>query len=93
MMTLQVVSPFDQSLIKEIPMQGAEHVEQALAKAHAKFQNIDQWLASHKRIKVLENTVEIMKIRKNELIVHHQLQPEDYIYLKLIINFILNRIF
>lgn len=65
---LQVLSPFDQSLIKEIPLDGAEKVEEALAKAHSLFKKVDGWLSAHHRIKILENSVEIMKIRKNELI-------------------------
>ena len=65
---LQVLSPFDQSVIQEIPLEGAEKVEQVLAKAYRLFKNTDGWLSAHQRIKILENTVEIMKIRKNELI-------------------------
>jgi len=65
---LQVLSPFDQSLIKEIPMDGAEKVEQALTTADALFNDTENWLSPHQRIHILENVVEIMKIRKNELI-------------------------
>jgi acyl-CoA reductase-like NAD-dependent aldehyde dehydrogenase len=65
---LQVYSPFDQTLINKIPLEGADKVEQVLAKAHSLFQKSDGWLSAHHRIKILENTVEIMKIRKNELV-------------------------
>ncbi|MFT4739941.1 MAG: acyl-CoA reductase-like NAD-dependent aldehyde dehydrogenase [Marivirga sp.] len=64
---LKVLSPFDQSLIKEIPFVGKEEVEKALATAYALFQNQSSWIPAHERIAILERTVEIMKTRMEEL--------------------------
>ena len=64
---LKVVSPFDQSLIKEIPLAGKAEVEHALATAHRLFQNQSKWIPAHERIAILERTVEIMKMRIEEL--------------------------
>lgn len=64
---LKVYSPFDQSLIKEIPMIGKEEVEKQLQTAYALFQNQANWLPAHQRIEILEKTVEIMKKRVEEL--------------------------
>lgn len=64
---LKVYSPFDQSLIKEIPMIGKEEVEKQLQTAYALFQNQANWLPAHQRIEILEKTVEIMKSQVEEL--------------------------
>jgi acyl-CoA reductase-like NAD-dependent aldehyde dehydrogenase len=64
---LKVLSPFDQSLIKEIPFVGKDEVEKALATAYALFQNQSSWIPAHERIAILERTVEIMKTRMEEL--------------------------
>ena len=64
---LQVLSPFDQSLIKEIPLVGKEEVENALQTAYYLFQNQSKWIPAHKRIEILEKTAEIMKSRVEEL--------------------------
>ena len=65
---LKICAPYDQSTIKEIPWSQERDIEQALSKASELFQNTSCWLKAHQRIKILENTVELMKIRKNELI-------------------------
>ncbi len=64
---LKVTSPFDNSLIKEIPLAGIEDVEKALSVASNLFQNQSNWLAAHERIEILERTAEIMKTRIEEL--------------------------
>lgn len=64
---LKVRSPFDQSLIKEIPFVGKKEVEKALATAYALFQNQSKWIPPHERIAILERTAEIMKTRIEEL--------------------------
>jgi acyl-CoA reductase-like NAD-dependent aldehyde dehydrogenase len=60
MSSIQVNSPFDGKLIKEIPLQDAADVEQALQVAHGLFQDRSQWLPAHERITILEKTAEIM---------------------------------
>ncbi|MHA7129814.1 aldehyde dehydrogenase family protein [Algoriphagus namhaensis] len=66
-MTLEVLSPYDQSLIQELPMQGKEDVEKLLTKAYALFLDQNQWMPAHQRIAILEKTAEIMKSRIEEL--------------------------
>ncbi len=64
---LKVVSPYDQTLIKEIPLVGKEEVEKALSTAYDLFQNQSKWIPAHERIAILERTAEIMKTRIDEL--------------------------
>lgn len=64
---LKVLSPYNHSLIKEIPLVGKKEVEDALQKAYELFQNRSKWLSAHKRIAILERAAEIMKTRIEEL--------------------------
>tara|TARA_B100000809_G_scaffold264347_1_gene319942 strand:- start:11095 stop:12480 length:1386 start_codon:yes stop_codon:yes gene_type:complete len=64
---LKVVSPYDQSLIKELPLVGKAEVEKALSTAHKLFKDQSSWIPAHERIAILERTVEIMKTRIGEL--------------------------
>lgn len=53
-LTLDVSSPFDGSLIRTIPMQGSDDAEAMLEKAVACYRNRDGWLEHHERIAILE---------------------------------------
>jgi len=64
---LKVLSPYDQSLIKEVPLVGKEEVEKALSTAYNLFQDQSKWISAHKRIAILERTTAIMKTRIDEL--------------------------
>ena len=64
---IQVLSPFDQSLIKEIPSVGKAEAEQALATAFGLFQDQSKWIPAHERIEIMERTATIMKSRIEEL--------------------------
>lgn len=64
---LKVLSPYDQSLIKEIPMQGKAEVEQALSKAYHVFLDRSKWMPAHERIAILDRVVAIMKTRVEQL--------------------------
>jgi len=64
---LQVKSPYDLSLIKEIPFDGKAEVEKALTTAYNLFQDQSKWIPDHERIAILERTAEIMKTRIEEL--------------------------
>ncbi len=64
---LKVLSPYDQSLIKEIPLVGREEVEKALTSAYDLFQDRSKWIPAHERIAILERTAEIMKTKIEEL--------------------------
>ncbi|MBW8049950.1 MAG: aldehyde dehydrogenase family protein [Cytophagales bacterium] len=58
---LQVTSPYDLSLIKEIPLVGKAEVEKALTTAYGLFLDQSKWIPAHERIAILERTAEIMK--------------------------------
>jgi acyl-CoA reductase-like NAD-dependent aldehyde dehydrogenase len=64
---LKVLSPFDSSLIKEIPLDGKTEVEKALSTAYALFQDRSKWIPAHKRIAILRRAVAFMETRIEEL--------------------------
>jgi len=64
---LKVVSPYDQSFIKEIPFVGKEEVEKALTIAYGLFQDQSKWIPAYERIAILERTASIMSTRIEEL--------------------------
>ncbi len=64
---LKVLSPYDQSLIKEIPLVGKDEVEKALSTAYGLFQDQSKWIPAHERIAILERTAHIMSTRIEEL--------------------------
>lgn len=64
---LKVLSPYDLSLIKEIPFVGKEEVEKALSVAYNLFLDRSKWIPAHERIAILERVAEIMKTRIEEL--------------------------
>lgn len=65
--TLKVFSPYDQSLLKEIPMAGSKEVETALGKAYSLFLDRKQWIPAYKRIEILEKVQQLMRSRAEEL--------------------------
>ncbi|AWV98458.1 aldehyde dehydrogenase family protein [Arcticibacterium luteifluviistationis] len=64
---LQITSPYDLSLIKEIPLVGKVEVEKALSTAYALFQDQSKWIAPHERIAILKRAASIMQSRLEEL--------------------------
>ena len=65
---LEVRSPYDQSLIKKIPLVGKQEVEKALTTAYDLFQEQSKWIPAYERIAILERTAAIMNTRMEELI-------------------------
>lgn len=65
--TLKINSPFDQSLIDEIQMDGKKEVEKALRKASALFLDRSKWIPAHERIEILERVGVIMREEMEEL--------------------------
>ncbi len=53
---LKVLSPYDQSLIKEIPLVNKAEVEKALTRAYDLFQDRSKWIPAHERIAIWERT-------------------------------------
>jgi acyl-CoA reductase-like NAD-dependent aldehyde dehydrogenase len=64
---LKVLSPYNQSLIKEIPLVGKPEVENALQTAYTLFQDQSKWIPAHERIAILKKTAAIMESRIYEL--------------------------
>ena len=64
---LYVTNPYNGELIKQLPLNSGSDVEQALALAHATFEDRSCWLQAHERIAILERTVEIMNSQVEKL--------------------------
>ncbi|MCF6212773.1 MAG: aldehyde dehydrogenase family protein [Flavobacteriaceae bacterium] len=64
---LKVTSPYDLSLIKEIPTVDKAEVEKALATAYALFQDQSKWIPAHERMAILHRAAAIMESRLDEL--------------------------
>ncbi|MCH6198374.1 aldehyde dehydrogenase family protein [Aquiflexum sp. LQ15W] len=64
---LKVHSPFDQSLLSEIQMDGSKEVDKALETAYSLFQDRKKWLPSYQRIEILEKVGELMRSKIEEL--------------------------
>lgn len=64
---LEIVSPYDLSLIKKLPMQTGIEVETALEAAYALFQDQSEWLKPHRRVSILEKAAELAESRLEEL--------------------------
>jgi acyl-CoA reductase-like NAD-dependent aldehyde dehydrogenase len=67
MQKLKVFSPYDNKLIKEIPMVGVREVEEALTTAYGLFKDRSKWLPAYRRVEILERTAQIMSTRVEEL--------------------------
>jgi len=67
MQKLKVFSPYNNKLIKEIPMVGAEEVENALAVAYGLFSDRSKWLPVYVRVEILERVTQIMSTRVEAL--------------------------
>lgn len=65
--TLKVYNPYNQKLIKEIPMVGKKEVQDALEVAYNLFQDRKKWIPAFKKIEILEKVQEIMKGKIEEL--------------------------
>ncbi|PKF49776.1 aldehyde dehydrogenase family protein [Enterovibrio nigricans] len=60
MSELNVYRPYDGGLIRSVLMQSEADVESALATAHSLFLDRSAWMPPHRRIEILERTIEIM---------------------------------
>jgi len=68
MKKLKVFSPYNNKLIKEIPMVGTEEVEKALTIAYGLFKDRSKWLPAYQRVEILERVAQIMSTRVEALI-------------------------
>lgn len=65
---LEVRSPYNGSVIGEVPRADSAVIAEAVAKAYAYFRNRKAWLPVHKRIEILEKSALLMKERMEDLI-------------------------
>ena len=65
--TLTVNSPYDGRELDRLATSGLEHVDDALAAAHALFRDRSSWLSIPQRLEILARTAEIMASEVEEL--------------------------
>lgn len=64
---LEVRSPYDSKVVREIQEQDKQAAEAALSKAYALFQDQKNWLKPHQRISIVKAAAEIMQSRFEDL--------------------------
>lgn len=64
---LQVFSPYDRSLLADLPMHGDAHAEAALARAHALYEDRSAWLSRETRIQILTRLSSLLRERRETL--------------------------
>jgi len=67
MATLKIFSPFDNSIVGEIPLQGEKETEFAISRARNLFDNRKLRIPAYERIEILEKAAKIMFDKKEEL--------------------------
>ena len=67
MSTIEVTSPFDDSVVGTVPFGSVSEVETALELARTTFDDHKNALPKHKRVEILEKVVEIMSAQTDEL--------------------------
>lgn len=65
---LSVFNPFDLSPVDTLAENSAADVEEALSGAYALFRNRASWLPIHRRLEILERSVQLMTERADDLI-------------------------
>ncbi len=65
---LEVRSPYDGSIIGEVPRADVKVISEAVAKAYTYFRNRKTWLPTYKRIEILEKSALLMKERMEDII-------------------------
>lgn len=66
--TTKIIFPYDQSVVKELPLINKGSVERILTTAYNLFIDQQNWIPAFKRIEILEKAALIMKDRSEELI-------------------------
>lgn len=64
---IEVLAPFDRSIIAEVETANADHIDQAMNVAYSLYRDKDSWLPLYKRIEILEKTAQIMVQEKERL--------------------------
>ena len=63
----QVTAAYDQNVVAEVAAGDEQHVEDALAVAHALFRNKSAWIPLHERLEILNRTAELMSAKADDL--------------------------
>ncbi|WP_264537495.1 aldehyde dehydrogenase family protein [Flavobacterium sp. N1736] len=66
--TAKIIFPYDQSIVKELPLISKNDIEKILNTAQNLFDDQSNWLPAYKRIEILEKAASIMNDRSEELI-------------------------
>ncbi|WP_456311677.1 aldehyde dehydrogenase family protein [Pseudomonas shirazensis] len=66
--TTKIIFPYDQSLVKELPLLDKSDIEKILTTAQNLFNDQSNWIPAFKRIEILEKAASIMNERSEELI-------------------------
>lgn len=66
--TTKILFPYDQSVVKELPLITKIDIENALETAHKLFNDQSNWIPAFKRIEILEKAASIMSEKSEELI-------------------------
>jgi len=64
---LDVITPFDGRLIRQVPMQTSQDAEAMLNKAQATFNNRQGWLPAHQRVVILNRLAELVASNAEKL--------------------------
>jgi acyl-CoA reductase-like NAD-dependent aldehyde dehydrogenase len=65
--TVEVLCPYDGTVLGTVERATPSHVEHALKTAYSLYRNRDQWLPLHKRVEILERLAALMEQRNEEL--------------------------
>ena len=68
MSTLKVFSPYDRTMIEEIPMHSESDLHRMLSRAEQLFLDRREWIPKFRRIEILENIQQLMTDRKDVII-------------------------
>lgn len=66
--TLRVTSPYDGSLVGELPYTSSAEVDRALDQADALFRDRSKWLPADERVEILRKAASLMLERRDDLI-------------------------
>jgi len=64
---IEIVAPYDRSVIAEVETANAEHIERALEVSYALYRNKGSWLSLHHRIEILEKSAALMLQQQDSL--------------------------
>ena len=66
MTTLEVINPYDETPVGQVPLSTGADVERMLQTAESLYKDRRGWLPAHRRIEILERAAEIMQGRLEE---------------------------